>query len=91
MDLVSFPPQAVTADSGSEDEAMEQKRALEEVRDMSWNVSVTFLGDETPHTYLDQKTWQLPGIGCISPVYLNTEVYLYIPILNLFVQLMDNL
>ena len=42
MDLVSFPPQAVTADSGSEDEAMEQKRALEEVRDMSWNVSVTF-------------------------------------------------
>ena len=32
--FVSFPSQAVTADSGSENEAMEQKRALEEVRDM---------------------------------------------------------
>ena len=32
--LIPIPSQAVTADSGSENEAMEQKRALEEVCDM---------------------------------------------------------
>ena len=35
---IHHPTQAVTADSGSVDEAMEQKRALEEVCDQSWNV-----------------------------------------------------
>ena len=49
----------MTADSGSEDEAMKQKRALEEVCDQSWNVSVTFVGDDT---YFYQETRQMPGI-----------------------------
>lgn len=31
--MTHFQPQAVTADSGSEDEVMERKRALEEVCD----------------------------------------------------------